>query len=561
MKETGEPKKTFLKRFYLRWPWNVIVYIVLAVVLRVFAIPLILLIMWWNKKQQPDGPEEGCCLRRTRGQLTGLIPATLLMAGGALCLYFFYLGQTLPGEVERLDDQMRVVYRLCPILGAGMILIGIFLAYRSLRDALYPEKSALAQSIRDQLPYPDEAPPVKELFAMVDRDLKENGAWFGKLGVGREWVLGDVVSRIPRIRGVFSRVERQTHHAGKRTTVTYIYELWIVDDCQRRQVTSLKSKQELEEAMDCLRRRAPAALFGAYDSKEYQDLVCVKEDMQQYTQEQAYRKRAARVEEQNRKEQAGLAQNQVLTLPDGSVTSRITPEDLRQLLLRPSRTGEAAPFQLVPGVPFQGEGHTFSRLACLPGGGQEPVRILLEEYSGVPGAPGRYAWTRDVSTGEAETVLRGWLRGEVPSLDGWMRVERSGRAWRPLDGGNSETTPVPPQPHPDWPWSLNIGGGLRSNPAWQDIEAALRELTQEENSFLILEQEEPGNPEHYWFIQCAMARRGPDRGRYFVEIGASSRAHRLWERMVPDVQAAVEFFFTAYQQRSVDGSGFRETEF
>ena len=561
MKETGEPKKTFPKRFYLKWPWNVIVYIVLAVVLRVFAIPLILLIMWWNKKQQPDGPEEGCCLRRTRGRLTGLIPATLLMAGGALCLYFFYLGQTLPGEVERLDDQMRVVYHLCPFLGAGMILIGIFLAYRSLRDALYPEKSALAQSIRDQLPYPDEAPPVKELFAMVDRDLKENGAWFGKLGVGREWVLGDVVSRIPRIRGVFSRVERQTHHAGKRTTVTYIYELWIVDDCQRRQVTSLKSKQELEEAMDCLRRRAPAALFGAYDSKEYQDLVCVKEDMQQYTQEQAYRKRAARVEEQNRKEQEGLAQNQVLTLPDGSVTSRITPEDLRQLLLRPSRTGEAAPFQLVPGVPFQGEGHTFSRLACLPGGGQEPVRILLEEYSGTPGAPGRYAWTRDVSTSEAETVLRGWLRGEVPSLDGWTRMERTGRTWRPLDGGNSETTPVPPQPHPDWPWSLNIGGGLRSNPAWQDIESALRELTQEENSFLILEQEEPGNPEHYWFIQCAMARRGPDRGRYFVEIGASSRAHRLWERMVPDVQAAVEFFFTAYQQRSVDGSGFRETEF
>ena len=561
MKETGEPKKTFPKRFYLKWPWNVIVYIVLAVVLRVFAIPLILLIMWWNKKQQPDGPEEGYCLQRTRGRLTGLIPATLLMAGGALCLYFFYLGQTLPGEVERLDDQMRVVYRLCPILGAGMILIGIFLAYRSLRDALYPEKSALAQSIRDQLPYPDEAPPVKELFAMVDRDLKENGAWFGKLGVGREWVLGDVVSRIPRIRGVFSRVERQTHHAGKRTTVTYIYELWIVDDCQRRQVTSLKSKQELEEAMDCLRQRAPAALFGAYDSKEYQDLVCVKEDMQQYTQERAYRKRAAQVEEQNRKEQEGLAQNQVLTLPDGSVTSRITPEDLRQLLLRPSRTGAAGPFQLVPGVPFQGEGHTFSRLACLPGGVQEPVRILLEEYSGVPGAPGRYAWTRDVSTGEAETVLRGWLRGEVPSLDGWMRVERSGRAWRPLDGGNSETTSVPPQPHPDRPWSLNIGGGLRSNPAWQDIEAALRELTQEENSFLILEQEEPGNPEHYWFIQCAMARQGPDRGRYFVEIGASSRAHRLWERMVPDVQAAVEFFFTAYQQRSVDGSGFRETEF
>ena len=76
-----------------------------------------------------------------------------------------------------------------------------FWPYRSLRDALVPEKSALAQSIRDQLPHPDEAPAVKELFAMVDQDLKQNGQWCGKLGVGKEWVLGDEVSRISRIRG------------------------------------------------------------------------------------------------------------------------------------------------------------------------------------------------------------------------------------------------------------------------------------------------------------------------------------------------------------------------
>ena len=148
-----EPKKAEQKRFYLKWPWNVLVYVALAVVFRIFSIPLILLIMWWNRKRQPDGPEEGFCLQRTRGRLTGLIPAALLLAGGALCLYFFYLGQTLPGEVERLDDQMRIFYYLCPFLGAGAALIGLFLAYRSLRDALAPEKSALAQSIRRQLPY------------------------------------------------------------------------------------------------------------------------------------------------------------------------------------------------------------------------------------------------------------------------------------------------------------------------------------------------------------------------------------------------------------------------
>lgn len=178
-----------------------------------------------TEQRQPDRTEERFCLQRTRGRLTGLFPAALLLAGGALCLYFFYLGQTLPGEVERLDDQMRIFYHLCPFLGAGAALIGLFLAYRSLRDTLRPERSALAQSIRDQLPYPDEAPPVKELFAMVDRDLQENGLWCGRLGIGKEWILGDQASRIPRIRGIFSRSERHTRRAGKRTIVTYLYEV------------------------------------------------------------------------------------------------------------------------------------------------------------------------------------------------------------------------------------------------------------------------------------------------------------------------------------------------
>lgn len=171
---------------------------------------------------------------------------------------------------------MSFGYCLIPVAGVVAILVGLFLAYRSLRDALIPEKSTLAQSIRAQLPYPDEAPPVKELFAMVDQDLKQNGQWCGKLGVGREWVLGDEVSSIPRIRGVFSRAEQHTRHAGKRTQVTYIYEIWIVDDRRERQVTSLRSKRELEDAMDCLRQRAPAAVFGTYESKEYKDLSTPK---------------------------------------------------------------------------------------------------------------------------------------------------------------------------------------------------------------------------------------------------------------------------------------------
>ena len=427
--EAKEPSK---KRFYLKWPWNVVVYIILVVVFRLFAIPLILLIMWWNRRQQPDGPEEGYCLQRTRGRLTGLIWAVLCLVGGGLAIWFFLTAQAMPYEAERLKEEMSFGYYLIPVAGVIAILVGLFLAYRSLQDALVPEKSALAQSIRNQLPYPEEAPPVKELFAMVDQDLKANGQWCGKLGVGKEWVLGDEVSSIPRIRGVFSREEHHTRRAGKRTQTVHIYEIWIVDDRRERQVTTLKSRKELDEAMDCLRRRAPAAMFGVYDSKEYQDLVYAKEEEQKYAQERAYRQRKAQFEEQEREEQERLAQNQVLTLPDGSVTSRITWDTIHHLLRQPNQKGETVPFQLVPGIPFQGQGHTFSRLVGLAGGAAQPTRILMEEYSGTPGVPGQYAWTRDVAAGEAEEILRVWLRGEIPSLENWTKMERSGRAWQPV---------------------------------------------------------------------------------------------------------------------------------
>ena len=37
---------------------------------------------------------------------------------------------------------------------------------------------------------------------MVDRDLAAGANWFEKVGIGREWVLGDEASYIPNIRGV-----------------------------------------------------------------------------------------------------------------------------------------------------------------------------------------------------------------------------------------------------------------------------------------------------------------------------------------------------------------------
>lgn len=424
--ETEKDKK---KRFYLKWPWNVVVYIFLVVLLRIFAIPFILLIMWWNKKQQPDGPEEGYCLEKTRRRLIGLIPAALCLLGGAAALWIFYMVRTIPGELERLDEEQRIFYYLCPFLGAGALAVGIFLAWRSLRDVLCPEKGSLAKSIRAQLPYPDETPPVRELFGMVDRDIRENGVWFGRMAIGREWVLGDAVSRIPRIRGIFGRDEVRSSGSGNNRRVSRILEVWILDDRQRRQVTSLKSPKELQGALECLRQRAPAAIFGTYGSMEYDKAAYANADEWQFM-ELEYRKKKAQLEEQEDLIQKQQAQNQVLTFPDGSVTSRITGDGLEELLRRCRKEGETRPFQLVPGIPFRREKDTFSRLVCFPGGEQEPARLFLEEFSGTPGVPGKYGWISSVPLWDVETILRGWLRGEVPSTAGWVLMERTDHGWQ-----------------------------------------------------------------------------------------------------------------------------------
>ena len=266
------------KRMYLKWPWNLVVYVLLVVLLRIFAIPVILLLMWWNKKQQPDGPAEGYCLQRTRGRLILLVwaaVALLMAAAGAAYL-------TLSWTVDKTGwDYMEYIkLAAAGLLAVGGLLVAGYLAYTGLRDAFCPEKSQLARSIRQQLPYPEEAPPVKELFAMVDEDVRQNGQWFGRLAVGREWILGDEVSYIPRIRGVFWRDETRTRRSGNRVTTTRILQLWILDDRQQCRPTDLRQPKELQAALDCLRQRIPAAVFAKYDSREYND--CIHADEQQW---------------------------------------------------------------------------------------------------------------------------------------------------------------------------------------------------------------------------------------------------------------------------------------
>lgn len=258
----------------LNWPWNLLVYGLLLAVLRIWAIPVILFLTGWQKKHQPDGLEEGYCLQRTRNRLAWLVWAALFLVAGLACGMVFITQLRADHSAWKTEDYVTLV--VAGILAVGGMGIGLYEGYTDLRDSLVPEKSRLAQSIRSQLPYPEEAPSVRELFAMVDKDIRENGQWFDRMAVGKEWVLGDDASSIPRIRVVFSRDEIQHHHSGKRTTTNRVIELYILDDRRQMHVTALRDPNELSAVMDCLRLRAPEALFRSYS--EYTNYCTMSEE-------------------------------------------------------------------------------------------------------------------------------------------------------------------------------------------------------------------------------------------------------------------------------------------
>lgn len=252
-------------KFYLKWPWNLVVYAALVLLLRVFSIPVILLLMAWNKKRQPnDGPEEGYCLQRTRRRLARLGWSLLYLVIGFCCGVVFFTQLREERSAWVVEDWAMLVVSGVVALGASLLCV--YETYTDLRDALSPGKSRLAKSIRSQLPYPDEAPDVKELFAMVDRDIRENGQWFDRVAVGRDWVLGDDVTAISRIRVVAGRDEVVHRHAGGRTQTARIVALHILDDRRQIQITGLRDPRELDALLTCLRLRAPEALTVPYSA-------------------------------------------------------------------------------------------------------------------------------------------------------------------------------------------------------------------------------------------------------------------------------------------------------
>lgn len=393
---------------FLRWPWNVVVYVLLFLALRLFAVPIILFLMWIQKKNNPHGEAEGYCLSRTRKRLIWMIWAllVLVMSAGLFCMLNVGLAQ----DRTYWETMDYVTLAVCGIGGPLLLIGGLYLGYIAVRDTFFPEKSALAKSIRNQLPYPDEAPPVETLFAMVDADLKENGQWFGPVGIGREWVLGDEANKIERIRGIFVVNEIHQHRTQTGIRSSRKMELVLIDDRWQRTVTSFHNLRDLQAAADCLGLRVPYAQRGT--NRANMNFWTMDESARENFEREFRQKQSLRALEQVQREAwSGGSQEMILRQTNGQVTSRVTQSLVEEELRRCIGQGEGH-FVLTPSRPVEAQGRVFQALHVSVSQG---TIWILAELQNQPG----YGLAAALDERETRNILSGWLHRRVPNIAAW----------------------------------------------------------------------------------------------------------------------------------------------
>lgn len=113
-------------------------------------------------------------------------------------------------------------------------------------------------------------------------------------------------------------------------------------------------------------------------------------------------------------------------------------------------------------------------------------------------------------------------------------------------------------PHPDWPWTLEVGN---TSPArsptsrfdWADVRTALDLTARDPEVFVALRQTDPADPKNYWFFQSAAALTGEHRGWYVVGCGFRGGAGPCYmERCLPRLEQAEELFETVWTGGTLD---------
>jgi len=417
------------KGFELKWPWNWLLCGVFVAVAGWFigylwSALLAALFLWWQKKRHPNAvPQGGYCLDRTRKRLIQLVWALLCFLIAAACGVYVY-AEYIEGVTD-WETKDYVILAVAAVVCLGAFALGCYEAFTGLRDALFPGRSRLAQSIRAQLPYPDEAPDVSELFAMVDRDIQENGQWFDRVAVGRQWIFGDEVTALDRVRVVFGRNEVVQHHGNGRVRSDHIIELHILDDRRQTQVTSLRSAEELQPLLNCIHLRAPNALIRPYaEIASYNSKT--DEEWQELEREyQARRTRLTRQEEERESSAARSNPDFVFIDPQGQRTSRFGQKTIDEQLRTLSQGRRLA---VVPVEPLPvGSLGWLVRMECgISEAGPALVAVLKKPDGSF------CAFGQPVELAGAENILSNLIQEkQLPSLELWQPVQAVAAEDRP----------------------------------------------------------------------------------------------------------------------------------
>lgn len=111
------------------------------------------------------------------------------------------------------------------------------------------------------------------------------------------------------------------------------------------------------------------------------------------------------------------------------------------------------------------------------------------------------------------------------------------------------------QPHRGWPWTLSVGGVPAPDVAWEDIARAMEGLIPDTDSFVILEQK---SGKDYWYIQSAIALKGPHAGQYTVGCGWPGPEGPKLVEWHGGFAEALAKFETVWRGRPLDFSGFED---
>lgn len=369
-------------------------------------------------KKVNGGPMDGYCMAHLRKQLPlALVGLLFILAGLGGAVYAWMMYKETPVQWPNVIGGVVVAF-----LG---IVIGFYQVFVVVRDACFPEKSALAQSIRSQLEHPDEAPDVVELFSMVDNDIAENGVWFGPLAVGKEWVLGDEASCLARVRGIFYLDEIRRHHSSNGTKSTRILQLILLDDRRQTQTTDFLSPDDLEGAVLYLRECLPDAFYGK--KAQMEPLLEQTEEQWYQTEAELAQQRAQREKDKN---DFTKHQNTILRRADGSVTSRITLPLLRDTLEECQKSIEET-FFLEATQPVLIDDTAYLSLECTAGtalGTQ--VRLLLTQAPQTGGAAPAQGMQLFAQPEQAMRVMTAWLQRQTLDLTQWTPVSVAGSRFK-----------------------------------------------------------------------------------------------------------------------------------